>query len=404
VSGPSRDTDAADAGRRLLQNSLVRLLRERPFYGHLLLGCRRQFVPGSHALGLSVLNGTPTIYVDAARLAACSVDERQALLEHIILHLLHLHPLRRGSRHARTWDLACDLAINPGIAGLPPTAPQPQHFRYEAGLAAEEYAALLAKSFDTGNLEGEGVGNAERQTGGATGAGPGAHRHESAPTADDHSVWAQSDSTPLKLAEQAVRDLVSEAHRQAAGEVPEPVRALVAGWLTPSPIPWPQVLRQFVATAGRIGRTSTWMREHRRFAHATPGQRKRHRLNLLVAIDVSESTDRQELREAFACELLRIARSRDSRITVLYANSAIRRVEAFSGPLVDAEVYRGGGFTDLRPPFTHAGTMHPPPAALIYLTDGYGEAPERMPLPTLWVLTAGGRKPTDWGVELRLEP
>jgi len=72
-----------------------------------------------------------------------------------------------------------------------------------------------------------------------------------------------------------------------------------------------------------------WQREHRRFEHDTPGTRKRRQLNLLVAIDVSESTDRQPLREAFARELLQIARGRDSRITVLYAHSRIRRIEQF---------------------------------------------------------------------------
>jgi len=46
--------------------------------------------------------------------------------------------------------------------------------------------------------------------------------------------------------------------------------------------------------------------------------------------------------------------------------------------------------------------MHPRPAAIIYLTDGYGPAPEEMEFPTLWVLTPDGKKPVEWGVELRL--
>ena len=68
-----------------------------------------------------------------------------------------------------------------------------------------------------------------------------------------------------------------------------------------------------------------------------------------------------------------------------------------------AEVYRGGGFTDLRPVFEHARALHPPPAAVIYLTDGYGEAPAEMEFPTLWVLTKEGKRPAEWGVELRLD-
>jgi len=199
-----------------------------------------------------------------------------------------------------------------------------------------------------------------------------------------------------------MRDQVQEAHRKSGGEVPEDVRELVDGWLAPPEIPWQQVLRQFVATAGRIGRKNSWQREHRRFQHNTPGTRKRHRLNLLVAIDTSESTDERPLRERFARELLQIARGRDSRITVLYAHSRIRHIEQFNSSQAVAEVVSGGGFTDLRPVFEYAKGMHPLPAAVIYLTDGYGPAPEEMEFPTLWVLTEDGQKPTEWGVELRL--
>ena len=145
------------------------------------------------------------------------------------------------------------------------------------------------------------------------------------------------------------------------------------------------------------------MREHRRFEHTTPGVRKRRRLNLLVGIDVSDSTNTVELREAFARELLHIAHGRDATITVLYANSRIQRLQSFSGTPGVVESYDGGGFTDLRPVFDYAKSMQPLPAAVMYLTDGIGPAPEAMEFPTLWVLTATGEKPAPWGVELRME-
>jgi predicted metal-dependent peptidase len=296
-----------------------------------------------------------------------------------------------------TWDIATDLAINPSIENLPAAAPCPAQFNLEKDLAAEEYARLLTPRFDLGSLDGEGVGDASRDAGGRS-----REQALSSRPLDDHAIWSDADSTPERLAEQVVRDLVREAHRQVHGEVPEDVRELVERWLAPPVIPWRQVLRQFIGTAGRMGRQNTWQREHRRFEHDTPGIRKRRQLNLLVAVDVSESTDEKPLREAFARELLQIARGRESRITVLYAHSRIRRVERFSSSRVIAEVVHGGGFTDLRPVFDYAKEMHPRPAAVIYLTDGEGPAPEAMEFPTLWVLTPEGKKPAEWGVELRL--
>jgi predicted metal-dependent peptidase len=390
-----------------LRRAVVRLLKERPFYGHFLLHFRREIGPGPAALGVTIRGAVPTLYVHPQAFDRFSLREQQALLEHVLKHVLHLHPARRKERHSGSWDLACDLAINPGITGLPSQALFPDPLGLPPGLAAEEYYRLIARPFDTGNLDGEGHGNAARDAG--SHAERDANGEEVLPsgetagrTVDDHRVWSEADSTPEALAEEVVRGLVREAWRASRGEVPGEIRELVAGWLTPPQVPWQQVLRQFVATAGRVGRRGTWKREHRRFGHVTPGVRKRQRLNLLVGVDVSDSTDSQPLREAFAAELVQIARGRESLLTVLYAGSRIQKIEAFRSSEAVAEVYHGGGFTDLRPVFAHARTLQPRPAAVIYLTDGFGAAPEAMEIPTLWVLTREGQKPAPWGVELRL--
>ncbi|TSK05342.1 MAG: hypothetical protein FPO08_17750 [Geobacter sp.] len=384
-----------------LQNAVVRLLKERPFYGHFLLNLRREEMQlKGKAAGVTIRNGTPTLAIDPGPFGLLAASEQQALLEHLVKHLLHLHMLRGKGKNAHDWDLCCDLAINPDTPGLPEGAIYPAQFDLPDGLAAEEYYAKLVRPFDIGNLSGSGFGDEAQDVQGASGAGK---DPAAAATVDDHAVWSDADSTPLPLAEEMLRSVTRESLRGSDGEAPAELRAVVDALLRPSPIPWRQVLRQFVATAGRIGKTSTWMREHRRFEHDTPGTKKRRRLNLLVAIDVSDSTDIVELREAFARELLQIARGRDAAITVLYANSRIQRVETFKGSAFVPERYDGGGFTDLRPVFEYAKAMHPLPAAVIYLTDGIGPVPEQMELPTLWVLTAEGEKPAPWGIEMRLE-
>ena len=394
---------------RTLENTIVRLLRERPFYGHLLVGLRKG-VGGDAPLGITLRQGIPTLTVNDGLLASYPPGERGALLEHCVLHLLHLHPSRRKERSRHDWDLACDLAVNDLVEGMPAAAPRAVYLSLPEGLAAEEYYRLLVDPFDTGSIAGSGSGSASREERGKSGKGHGdaAAEESAAPLGDampldDHTVWEESDSTPLRLAEEMVRGMVRHAWQRCDGVVPGEVRPLVEGLLAPSPTPWRMVLRQFVATAGRIGRRSTWMRESRRFGHATPGSRKRRRLCLLVGVDVSDSTDASELREAFAAELLRIARGRDASLTILYANSRIQKIETMKGHAATVESYHGGGFTDLRPVFDHARTMHPRPAAVIYLTDGIGPAPERMEFPTLWVLTREGERPAPWGVELRLE-
>jgi predicted metal-dependent peptidase len=385
-----------------LENAIVRLLRCKPFYGHFLLNLRRSEHTGPpHAAGVTVRDGIPTLSLNPPRFDLLSDGEQEAFLEHLIKHLLHLHPLRRKERNQHDWDVCCDLAINPTVEGLPGDALMPEMYGMESGLAAEEYYDVLVQPFDAGNLEGSGYGDSQQVASGADGQGQADIRD--AATLDDHEIWSDADSTPLPLAEEMMRAITRDSLRGSDGETPDDVRSVVVGRLQPSTIPWRQILRQFVATAGRVGKTTTWMREHRRFSHDTPGNRKRRRLNLLVGIDVSDSTDIVQLREAFARELLQISRGRDAHITVLYANSRIQMVEAFNSSSCVLQRYEGGGFTDLRPVFEYARGMHPLPAAVIYLTDGIGPVPEEMAFPTLWVLTSEGEKPAPWGIELRLE-
>jgi len=385
-----------------LENAIIRLLKSRPFYGHLLLNLRRETLHDqTKSAGITIREGIPVLSVSGDAFSSLQPPQQEALLEHLLKHLLHLHPLRRRERNPHDWDVACDLAINPGIENLPPGALYPANYKLEAGLASEEYYDLIVPHFDTGNVEGSGFGSAQQDSRGAAGTGSGEALRE-AETLDSHQAWQEADGTPLTLAEEMVRSLVRDALRGSDGQTPADIRTVVNSLLQPAPIPWRQVLRQFIATAGRTGRSTTWMREHRRFEHSTPGIRKRRRLNLLVGIDVSDSTNSITLREAFAAELVSLARGRDCQLTVVYANSRIQRVEAFSTSSLVAQRYDGGGFTDLRPVFEYAKTLHPAPAAVIYLTDGIGPVPERMEFPTLWVLTQEGERPAPWGVELRL--
>lgn len=386
-------------GSRVLENAIIRLLKKRPFYGYLLAGLRKDGGSATHPVGITFSGGIPTLH-SAELLAAYPPEQQEALLEHCVLHLLHLHPLRRKERNRHDWDLACDLAINPAIANMPLAAPFPEYFALPDGLAAEEYYQRLVDPFDSGNLAGAGAGSAEADSAGLPGQGD--SDSDSAPL-DDHSIWDEADSTPLRLAEEMTRTMVRDAWQKCDGVIPAELKPLLASMLTAPRIPWKIILRQFIATAGRVGRTATWQRENRRFAHGTPGCRKKHRLNLLVGIDVSDSTNKPGLREAFAAELVRITGGSNTVITVLYANSRVQRIESFRGSCVSAASYHGGGFTDLRPLFDHARGMQPRPAAVVYLTDGIGPAPEEMEFPTLWVLTAAGEKPVPWGVELRLE-
>lgn len=375
-----------------LHHTIIRLLKRRPFYGHLLLGLYRNTTWGKEP-AVSFTEGTPTLHLNPTSFSRLPPEIQDATLEHLLVHLLLLHPIRGAGKNSSSWGLASDLAVNellqvggpsPADLGLPPS------------LTAEAYYDQLHNRFDLGSLEGDGFGRALEDMGGLSGDGAAASPHR----LDSHAPWSEQ-STPQRLAEHTLASLVQQA-LDASRDLPAELSRQVATLLQRSRIPWQEILHQFIGTAGRVGRRLTWSRPHRRFGPSTPGVRKRQRLRLLIGIDVSESTDQQQTREAFADELLRIARARETELTVVYANSTIRKVERFRQVPQVREVYRGGGFTDLRPLFDFARTLSPPPAAIIYLTDGEGPAPEHTPFPTLWVTPPGCRPPVPWGIHLIL--
>jgi hypothetical protein len=73
---------------------------------------------------------------------------------------------------------------------MPTAAPRPERFKLETGLAAEEFARLLARPFDIGNLEGDDLGNACQEDDGPHRESGHADSVQSSSTpVDDHTLW-----------------------------------------------------------------------------------------------------------------------------------------------------------------------------------------------------------------------
>jgi len=127
-------------------------------------------------------------------------------------------------------------------------------------------------------------------------------------------------------------------------------------------------------------------------------------LRVAVAIDTSGST--QEDLPIFLSELESLLTEFDRvEVTVIECDAKISRVRVLTESSVSelgSGAFKGGGGTDLRPPFTYLESS--PPACLIYLTDGDGPAPQRAPgFPVLWVLTEHGTSPTSWGQSVSIK-
>ncbi len=193
-----------------------------------------------------------------------------------------------------------------------------------------------------------------------------------------------------------------ETAQQMPGDIPSGLARRV-GELGRSRVPWQTVLRRFVTRS--FDRQFRWVPPNRRLLSQglyLPGQRG-ERLDIAVAVDTSGST--ADLMPAFLAELKAILHGFGRyRIRLLACDAAIHSDEVIEDgealPILDQ--LPGGGGTDFRPVFERLSEE--PPMALVFLTDGYGPAPNERPgWPTLWVTDSNGVQPANWGEWVKIQ-
>ena len=189
------------------------------------------------------------------------------------------------------------------------------------------------------------------------------------------------------------------------GRLPGNLKKVIEGDRKDS-LDWKQLLLDFVTRT--LGGERQWLPPARRYAWKKlylPRRSERQTIEIVVAVDTSGSTT-SELPD-FLTELRGMATAfGDYRITIIQCDTAIHSVKEYTGddPLPQDLAFYGFGGTSLIPPFEYVEKKLPEaPNVLIYLTDGYGDAPKYPPeYPVIWCLTGSGEKPAKWGVEVRI--
>jgi len=354
------------------------------------------------------------IYVNPYFLRTLAEAERVFLLAHEVWHNALLHFSRQQGRDHDRWNLATDHEINHLLVDsgmeMPPDGVL---FDELAGRSAEEvYEAL--ESFEYAEAEPRGA-QADVHLGpdGAVG------RCESgrASSSDDSTVFGPiagkvDQAYPGRLDSDAMGDwparivAIAQQHAGLAGRMPGALERLANEIRSPT-VPWQTVLRDFVTRAN--GGTVQWIPPARRHVHRglyLPSRRTTV-LQLAVAIDTSGSTLGYVGR--FLSELRGIlAAFGRHEVRLLLCDAEVHADRRFSDrdpPVLDWNDLGGGGGTDFRPVFGVLSAE--PPTALVYLTDGFGDAPAEGPTyPVLWTLTPNGVRPAPWGrmVALSSEP
>lgn len=379
TTAPPIDPELIRAAQDEVSRAVLALIREEPFFGHLLSGINRDFSSLTPTAGVGYVRGRPMLSVNPDFFVnRLSSDERIAVIKHEVLHLLldHAGRLDLGERNLQIFNLAADLVVNQLIGGWPLPQGAILLDSFEFPLPPDQtldwyYDELMRRADEVPD--------------------------DMAPEHSDHEKWGPPDDTEQRIAQHELSRAVRDAKDRSGdryGETPDLVRELVevlVAELEPT-IDWRRVLRIFTASSRRTRVSNTLRRPSKRYG-TYPGIKVKRFHRLAVVVDISGSVTDELIGEFFA-EIHAMWRQ-GSEVVIVEADAAVQQTWPYCGQRPTSVNGRGG--TQFDPALEWVRDARDPFDALIYLTDGHAEAPTVRPrCPVLWVLSPDG---TDYALE-----
>lgn len=356
---------------RIIRNVIVAILREQPFYGHIISQLPKVYtnkIP-TLAVGKASSEGLLiNLYInpDYVEQIYSQTSREQAfnhfveVVKHEILHIVFQH-LYIKKPDTERQKIAMELSVNSYIntQNLVCKGIYPEDYNFPSKLGFEEYYKLLPQS---------PLAPEENQY------------------LDSHDLWNNLDEK--ESSKLLLKDIIKKAAEAAQntsqwGNLPSEIREQIGSFLEQKEemIPWQTVLKNFVSSSSESILGYTNKRISRRYK-TRPGTFKEETLNLAIGIDTSGSVDLRTI-ETFFNELYWISRN-NVEITVFECDCKIRKEYPFKHWQGNEISGRGG--TDLEPVFKEAAKRRFD--ALIYFTDG--EAPTITTdynIPTVFVIS-----------------
>lgn len=374
-----------------LSRAIIRFYEKERFYAEILMQMDRIVTNRIPTAGVCIKDKVQ-LYINPTFFDSLSEEEQVAVLEHECKHILHNHITRSKEAAPEVYDgnkkdivdslintqkhklvnIACDMAINPGISNIPSFAVIPEAFNLPEGHVMEWYLASLKDKDKAKELT----------------------------KYDGHDLWDESEGSKEELKEK-IKRVVKEAavKAQAAGSLSYNDQLLVDRLLH-KPRDWKAELKRFAANSLSIKLRSSRKKRNRRYGIMYPGTVKEELLHIGVAIDTSGSVSNEALHQ-FMAEIGNIAKY--AVVTVVEADSAVKNSYVFDPKKKYAVSGRGG--TAYQPAFDYF-TKETEVDGVIYFGDMDcfdTEAIKKPKYPVLWAIVGEQDPPVKWGSQTRIE-
>lgn len=374
-----------------IQDIIIKLLLKQPFYGYLASSIT--ILQNDNILDTKMIYfPSPTLYYN--RIWYENLDENRAsgIIMHELLHLVLLHQFRRKGRDVLLWDAACDMAVNEYLSEemLSDTAltvvkvALSIHEEIPSYKSAEFYYDILNKLEENISLF-----EMDKQISIRIGGGK------------ELLVKKQveMDSEITEVGKHAVESMLNQMVEQSKeeGEIPEGLLENIEEVYNENAVDWKNIFKRFLIGRGRMESRKSYKKESRRY-EGFPGNKRSIGLRCLLAIDESGSIPDGQV-VSFYNELMDINKITSAEIYVTEFDTTCSKPVLIENYVKTQKRVKNGG-TDFRPIFKLADDMHI--ELLICFTDGDGAVPEYVNQRVLWVLTKNGKKPAEYGFDVKL--
>ncbi len=351
----------------MIEEALVELGRESPFYLYVLLGMKRVETDSVRTVSLGFSKKGDVILLYNPRIFKRGKRFVKALLKHEVMHLINQHFLikPKDERDKKIWDLAMDAAINQYIEeldafGVPLTqlvegghgvdneyifaVPPPEH----PGETAEFYHDWMLRKFEEmGRFDIEALPS----------------------SLDEHP---STDEVNVDMILEITKSRVGKAFNVYGGSLPSGVQRMVEKLLSRPTLNWRVLLRRFLGVSVRGERYSTPLRPNRRYEDQ-PGWRHTYESRIAVVVDTSGSIIESEVND-FLSEIEGLVKFSDGEVHLVQVDNNVTMVTKYRrGDWRDLEII-GGGETDLQPAIDYAEEELRTEGIVVF-TDGYVDVP-----------------------------
>jgi predicted metal-dependent peptidase len=388
-----------------IEKAKAQLTMDHPFFSAILL---KHPIKERHDIPTLAVDGRGQIYYNPKFIDTLSVPQVVWGLAHEVLHRIGQHALRKGHRIHKKWNYAGDAWNNDVLDEA------------KIGTRIEGCVNMPGSKDDTveniyDKLPKDGGGSGKGPKGG-NGGQPGGNgdpsQDDGTPDGNDgigDDILKENmpvDEAERKQLEAEMKIEVAEAAQiaKARGRLPG-VLARIAEQIIDVKTPWYDILERYMV--GMTKNEYSWRRPNRKFAASDiylPSLDNMPKMGtVLCQVDISGSVSQPEIAH-YGGHIARIVEMcRPEEVHVIYTDTQVQKHEVFeAGEEVHINFYSGGG-TDMCDGYRWLEKEGLDVDVMITLTDGYTGFPDKVDVPSIWVISSDIKAPDHAGETIHFE-